>query len=182
MGLPTLVIVSGPSGSGKTQLSHALASAIGCPAIVRDEIKEGMVHAQGSGFSPSVGDELTKRTYPLFFDIVRRLLEGGVTVVAEAAFKDSVWRQGLEPLSSLATFRIIRCVVADDVARERRLRRMAVPTRAAHADAEWLDIPASGFEPISLPAPTLMVDTNDGYSPGLPEILRFVKGSGPPTR
>jgi dephospho-CoA kinase len=33
-----------PAGSGKTTLAHALA-AVGCPAICRDEIKEGMVHA-----------------------------------------------------------------------------------------------------------------------------------------
>ena len=174
MGLPTLVVVSGPPGSGKTQLAHALASAIGCPAISRDEIKEGMVHAHADGFSPSEGDELTKRTYPLFFDVVRRLLEGGVTLVAEAAFQDRLWRQGLEPLSSLATFRIIRCAVPDDLARERRLRRMTVPARAAHADAEWLDIPASRFDPISLQVPTLLVDTSDGYTPQLVEILRFV--------
>jgi len=42
---PTLIVVSGPAGSGKTTLAHAIASAIGCPAICRDEIKEGMVHA-----------------------------------------------------------------------------------------------------------------------------------------
>lgn len=166
--------MSGPPGSGKTQLARALAAAIGCPAISRDEIKEGMVHAHGRGFSPSAGDELTKRTYPLFFDVVRRLLEDGVTVVAEAAFQDRLWRQGLERLSSLATFRIIRCVVPDELARERRLRRMAVPARAAHADAEWLDTPASRFVPISLPVPTLLVDTSDGYRPELAEILRFV--------
>ena len=174
MSQPTLVVVSGPPGSGKTQLAHALASAIGCPAISRDEIKEGMVHGRAGGFSPSAGDELTKRTYPLFFDIVRRLLEGGVTVVAEAAFQDRLWRQGLDPLSSLAALRIIRCAVPDDLARARRLRRMNVPTRAAHADAEWLDAPASRFEPISLPSPTLVVDTSDGYAPELVEILRFV--------
>jgi adenylate kinase family enzyme len=43
--LPTLIVVSGPAGSGKTTLAHAIASAVGCPAICRDEIKEGMVHA-----------------------------------------------------------------------------------------------------------------------------------------
>lgn len=174
MGHPTLVVVSGPPGSGKTQLAHALASTIGCPAISRDEIKEGMVHAHAKGYSPSQGDELTRLTYPLFFDVVRRMLEGGVTVVAEAAFQDRLWREGLEPLSPLAIFRIIRCVVPDEVARERRLRRTAVATRAAHADAEWLDIPASRFDPISLPVPTLVVDTSNGYIPDLVEILRFV--------
>ena len=43
MGTPTLIVVSGPAGSGKTTLAHALAAAVGCPAVSRDEIKEGMV-------------------------------------------------------------------------------------------------------------------------------------------
>ncbi len=42
--VPTLVVVSGPAGSGKTTLAHRLATAVACPAIIRDEIKEGMAH------------------------------------------------------------------------------------------------------------------------------------------
>jgi predicted kinase len=63
---PTLVVVSGPAGSGKTTLAHAIAAAVGCPAVSRDEIKEGMVHAAWgpapSGFVASQGDELTVKT------------------------------------------------------------------------------------------------------------------------
>ena len=39
---PTLIVVSGPPGAGKTTLAHEIARAAGCPAVCRDEIKEGM--------------------------------------------------------------------------------------------------------------------------------------------
>ena len=106
---PTLVVVTGPAGSGKTTLAHGLAQTIGSPAICRDEIKEGMVHAHGPGFTASVGDPLTRRTYPLFFDVVRLLLDGGVTVVVEAAWQHQPWERGLAPLATSADLRVIRC-------------------------------------------------------------------------
>ena len=90
---PTLVVVGGPPGSGKTTLAHEIARAIGCPAICRDEIKEGMVHAT-PGFVPGASDELTMRTLPAFFGVLELLLTAGVTTVAEAAFQDRVSRAG----------------------------------------------------------------------------------------
>ena len=171
---PTLVVVTGPPGSGKTQLAHALATAIGCPAVIRDAIKEGMVHATGGAFKASVGDELTGRTFPVFFEVIRLLLASGVTVVAEAAFQDPNWRNGLSPLLPLAELRIIHCTVDEAVAKERVIRRMSEPTRAAHADAQWMPVVERGFERISLPAPSLVVDTTNGYVPDLAAIVSFV--------
>jgi len=178
--VPTLVVVSGPPGSGKTQLAHAIAHAIGCPAICRDEIKEGMVHGGGDEFTPGPRDALAMRTFPLFFEVLRVLLAAGVTVVAEAAFQDERWRLGLAPLTGLAHLQIIHCTVSDAVARERIARRLAdEPSRAAHADRALLatresDAPTKAFQRISIPAPSIVVDTTDGYAPALTEILRFI--------
>ena len=177
---PTLVVVSGPAGSGKTTLAHALARAVGCPAICRDEIKEGMVHATGD-FTPAPGDELTLRTLPTFFDVLELLLRAGVTTVAEAAFQDRVWRPRLEPLRELANLRILHCVADADTAWTRiGQRREENPLRRAHPHREWLADHVTrhaGFDRVAVDAPSLEVDTTDGYRPALSEIVSFVNAS-----
>ncbi|WP_438803156.1 AAA family ATPase [Frankia gtarii] len=45
MGRPVLAVVSGPPGTGKTTLAQTIAAVVGCPAVIRDEIKQGMVLA-----------------------------------------------------------------------------------------------------------------------------------------
>jgi predicted kinase len=175
---PTLVVVSGPPGSGKTTLAHELARAIPCPAVCRDEIKEGMFHAHGSGFEAAPNDPLTERTFPLFFDLLRMLLQAGVTVVAEAAFQDVRWRMGLEPLTELAELRIVHCRVPADVALGRRSlwegKRRAHGDSVARVGAEAWKKNYDAFEPISLDAPSIEVDTSDGYSPEIRELVEFI--------
>ena len=166
--------MTGPAGSGKTTLAHELAAAIGCPVVSRDEIKEGMVFSN-PGFVPSVSDPLTMRTYGLFFETIGLLLRAEVTLVAEAAFQHRLWVQGLDSVGELATLKIVRCFVPDDVARARQERRLATQeTRAAHADAQHLTAVAA-FDPFHLEAPTLDVDTSDGWQPELAAISEFCR-------
>jgi predicted kinase len=180
--MPTLIVVSGPPGSGKTSLAHALAQAIPCPAICRDEIKEGMVHAHGADFQGRPGDPLTQRTLSVFFDVLGTLVEAGVTVVAEAAFQDERWRAGIEPFADLAELRIIRCRVSSEVSFERAARRAVASEHRlrAHGDStigkgvkEWEEAFGS-FEHLSIAAPAIDVDTTDGYVPDLDVIVEFV--------
>jgi predicted kinase len=174
---PTLIVVSGPPGSGKTTLAHALAPMIPCPAVCRDEIKEGMAHTAGPGFEPSAGDPLTMRTLDVFFDVVRLLVDAEVSLVAEAAFQDRLWRHGLEPLLERVRVRIVHCEADVEVAWRRASQRVA--RRPAHAVGthvheleRWTEVFAS-FERVSIDAPSLSVDTTDGYAPALDEVAAF---------
>jgi predicted kinase len=134
-------------------------------------------------FVPKPGDELTRRTLSVFFDTLHLLLERGVTVVAEATFQDHVWSPNLSPLATLADFRVVQCHTDPATARRRIAERAA--KRHAHADDALLDALDAGdgyfvdFRRVAIDAPSIDVDTTDGYNPPIEELVAFVeKASG----
>jgi predicted kinase len=175
---PLLIVVSGMPGAGKTTLAHRLAASVGCPAICRDEIKEGLV-ATVPNVTPGQNDELSRQANHLFFEIIEILLEAGATTVAEAAFQDRLWRPGLEPLQDLARIRIVHCVVDPELALARSLsRRAGNQLRRAHLDPGPAEAGAyldrlRAFERVGLPVPLIEADTTDGYRPALAELAAF---------
>ena len=174
MGTPTLVVVSGPAGSGKTTLADPLARRLGWPLVSRDAIKQGMAFSQ-PGFVPAPSDPLTLQTYEAFFAMMTLLIRAEVSLVAEAAFRRPLWWQGLAPLADHARLRVLRCRLSDAVARQRAEARMLIePVRAAHADAEHLTRPYA-FEPLELDAPTIDIDTAEGWQPDLDQLVEFCR-------
>jgi len=179
---PTLVVVSGPARSGTRELARAIGERVPCPLICRDEIKEGMVHSFGAGFEPAVGDDLNQPALSAFSEVMRLLVMAGVTVVAEAAYQDRLWRLALEPVTELARLRIVQCHVDPAIARERREAAADAGSGRFHARIigddvdDWEEAFAS-FERLSLAAPSVDVDTSHGFAPDIHEILRFVNAS-----
>lgn len=166
MNEPRLVLVTGPSGVGKTTLSHTLARKIGCPVISRDEIKEGMV-LNTPGFESAPDDPLNLRTFEVFFGTLALLIDAGVTVVGEASFQDHVWRTGLARVA--AELRIIECSADPASVAARTAHRYE--TNPVHARAHVYPDPRTQW--VGLSMPKLVVDTTDGYRPGIDELVTF---------
>lgn len=176
---PALVIVTGPAGSGKTTLAHELARAVHCPAVCRDEIKEGLVCTTGD--ASETGGDIQRYATDVFFEALALLLGRGITVVAEAAFQHKVWAPRLEPLLAVARVRILVCELDEERALARRIARgLEDPERAwfhpNEAARNRTGVSTVSYDPPRLEVPTLRVDTSDGYWPAFEAIVEFAQG------
>lgn len=171
-----MILVTGASATGKTTLAHRVARLVGAPVISRDEIKEGLV-AGAPDYVPPPGDPLDRRTYAIFFDVLDLLVGNGVTVVAEAAFQDRLWRPGLAGMSATGPVVVIECVTSAAVVAGRIDQRAATNPVHRHAHARpGPHLAVDRWQGITLAVPKLAVDTTDGYRPGLDAIVDFVRG------
>jgi predicted kinase len=172
MNKPSLTVVTGRPGSGKTTLVRSLARAIRCPAISRDEIKEGRMH--GAEEAGSRGEDIGLHVYQAFFDTVNLLLSHGVSLIAEAAFQHKLWAPKLEPLRQIAQIRIVICAVTPELARQRVAERARIDPawRRFHGEPTHWD-----YDPPHMDVPTLTVDTSDGYQPAFQTVVEFAASS-----
>jgi predicted kinase len=182
---PFIIVVTGRPGSGKTTLAHTVAQRIHCPALCRDEFKEGYVHTLG-GTHASLGTDLNQRLYDIFFETVAFVVAKQISIVIEAAFQHAAWAPKLIPLRAVAHVSLIVCTTDPQRARVRWRERLAAdPTRERfHGERVVTTAPAGSelvnyaYHPPAMDVPTLMVDTTDGYRPTLDHIIAFALAAG----
>ena len=121
MPLPLLGVVSGYDPAAR-ELTRAVADAIPCAAICRDEIKEGLVHGM-ENYTPARGDEMNRQAAETFFGAIEFLVGAGVSLVAQASFQHALWEHGLDPVLDRARIRVVRTHGDPAVAWERIARR-----------------------------------------------------------
>lgn len=176
MAKPPLTLVTGRPGSGKTQLALKIAGLVGGPVVSRDAIMEG--HRRASEHGVVVADAPALHVNDVFFATIESLLLQRVAVIAEAAFQDRLWAPRLDRLVELAGVRVVLCHCDPELARLRCVARFeSDPDVRRYHEADPSVFGTGPFEPIAGDLPTLVVDTTDGYRPGLPEIASFVKAA-----
>ena len=175
---PLLVVVGGMPGAGKSSLARRLGDALHLPVVHRDAIKTG-IHVTHRSVDPVEQRRFAESAFDLAFHTTRVLLDGGSSVVLEAAFHRA--RSG-PPLIALArgcTARWIWTRCSPEVALARYSARSRRGERhPAHNDPSMLgEMSAVEFDwtrydppPEVDPAAVRWVDTEDGCVPSVEEL------------
>ena len=128
--------------------------------------------------------EANRLVTDLFFDLAHRYLEGGVSIVLEAAFQHRIWESQMTRIEEMSSPSIVVCTVSAALAAERHLQRgLADPRREFfHSDARVAAfretgtvLPPGDYQAPSFDVPTMRVSTEDGYNPGIDSIVDWIR-------
>ena len=182
---PVLVLMHGLSGSGKSRLARRLAPRLPAAWVRSDEERKRLHGLDPAAAAPAgVGEGLyspaaTQRTYARLAEIARGALQGGVSIVLDAAFLESERRAQFISLADECDARpvVLSCQAPEAVLRERVAGRRDDPSDAGLAVLE-----AQLARPAHIgrreAAYRVVVDTS--ADPDLDDLLRRLQESPAP--
>jgi predicted kinase len=178
-----LVVVSGKPGSGKSTLAQRLGdrARLWLPVVSHDALRSAL--RQPVGPDDDRGAVPVQHSVGLFYETLRHHLAAGASVIADFSWRRGLSETDLGRVAALARPVDVHCHVPVEVAHRRFLER----ERALHPGVPPEEGPAGQivrqmadgafpweiFDPLDLAMPRIVVDTTDGYRPGLAEIARF---------
>ncbi len=171
------MIVGGAPATGKTTLARTLGTALGLPVITKDDMKEALAEPFATG-DLAWSRQLGSAAYAALFTVAERILAAGGGLVLESNFRRGMSDPPLRALARLAPTIVIVCRTPDALRRERYEKRAGTRHRV-HIEsailAEWVADDAESL--IDIGTPRLIVDTTDGYSPSIEEVVAFARGA-----
>ncbi len=164
---PLLVVVSGAPCTGKSTLARAIAGEVHLPLVTKDDIKERLFDALGTG-DRLWSQRLGVATYDLLYYIMETQLSVGRSLVVESNFKPEVSTPNFLHLREKYPFDLfqILCHTESDVLLERFRRRWLSGERhPGHVDdmmyPEFVRNGMGNYEALPLDGPVVTLDTTD---------------------
>jgi predicted kinase len=166
-GTTQLLLLTGAPASGKTRLAEALAQRYGGGVCSKDEIKELLFDALGTG-SADYSRRLSNASFAVLFTLLSRLLRPGQLLMLEGNFRrgehEAPLLRALE--ARPAALAQIWCRAQAGTRNARLMARAADPGRhPGHADAaaDPGAVCSDGF--LELPGPRWEFDSDQPWEP-----------------
>jgi len=178
----SLVVVGGAPATGKTTLAMALGKALRLSVIAKDDVKESIAEPFETG-DREWSRRLGASAYGVLWTVTRQILSAGGGLVLESNFTRARSEATLREVASLAPTAVVLCRIPDAARRRRFEERAERGRHRVHLDGAYLeewDADDSEFL-VDIGAPSLIVDTMDGYLPELDRIVAFVREATGPT-
>lgn len=172
---PVIIYVSGAPGSGKTTLAKLLSEQLYLPHISSDLVHGGIAFAgQDHNRSAAIKDAFI----PLLIDFAKKNISFVVDHVLQKDIAKATIIERLEPYATLinvhtyATNPIERYVHRTKISELPDIvrRRDLLLGRAGHHRRNLVNT----ADPMDLGVPAIAVNTDNGYVPGLTEIILFI--------
>lgn len=187
---PRLTLITGEPGSGKSTLGTELSRALSIPFLARDDIRRGLYFTAGAWTDHPGPVPSAEASVETFLRVIESMTALGVSLVAEYVVRRDRSAE-LDRLRNAADCAVI--VTKSSAApqrfrtrhvRDRLINRRPVLDALGYASAEEHTVDAvermrSVTEEMrtDFDLPTLVVDTDGEYSPGLDDIIGFVTGA-----
>jgi predicted kinase len=174
--LPALIVVCGAPGSGKTTLARRLAQDLRLPLLEKDVIKEALAETLDAP-DRKASRQIGGASVSVMFALACESLHSGTSVMIESNFLLRFATDDLARMTRLGAVHLVQCSTSADIIEARYLQRAADGARhAIHFDLDALpdlqsNLDRGEYDLTSLPYPSVLVDTADGYAPSYPAII-----------
>lgn len=189
-----VVVVTGAPGSGKTTLGAKLSRALRMPFIARDDVRGGLFFTAGAWSARPGRVPTSDESVEAFLRILETTASHGVSCIVEYVVRQQR-PADLQRLSSVADCVVVLTECCDHLERfvsrnrtDRLLNRQPVldalgytTIREHTSDAVARMRSVANAMRVDFGLPTLRVNTDDGYEPGLDAIVDFVITGTQPT-
>lgn len=164
---PILILICGLTGTGKTTIANALSAETGMKVISSDIVRKELARIQPSEhrferFGEGIyTEEFTEKTYLEMFKLGEGFLKKGASVILDATFQKSRYRQEAMELAKKlgAEFHIIECTASDDIVRQRLDKRAKQERVASDGTWEIYEKQKKGYEEIKESHITINIST-----------------------